>query len=94
MNYNLVLKFNVLTKICWEHLTFAEVKPEFRKDSWKDRKIIGQSLFSLTFLKYMENIWKDEWKQTLGMSYLSICVNLKKYIKNNTKMERILWASW
>ena len=42
-----------------EQLKYADVKPVFKKDSRNDKKIIDQSVFFLTFLKYMKDFYTN-----------------------------------
>ena len=49
----------ILISLFPEQLKYADVKPVFKKDSRNDKKIIDQSVFFLTFLKYMKDFYTN-----------------------------------
>ena len=49
----------ILTSLFPEQLKYAYVKPIFKKDSRNDKKIIDQSVFFLTFLKYTNDFYTN-----------------------------------
>ena len=49
----------ILISLFPEQLKYADVKPVFKKHSHNDKKIIDQSVFFLTFLKYMKDFYTN-----------------------------------
>ena len=78
----------------------ANIKPVFQTDDKTDKEKYGWYIFSLHWVKYMEELYKTKFFQTLINFFQNSNGVLLKFLSsflfyyNDKKMENFRWSKW